>query len=186
MITVVALTICRVSALWTVFPSPLRAGEWSVSAWSSMPCHFTWMRPCLPVLCLNFSILKTVGPCANDSAGRMIMTADSRQWFLLALAVVFFWLIYLLAPVITPFAISAALAYLGDPFVDRLERVSIGKWRINRTLAVSVVFVLMTGRFGPPFSDCFSIVAGTGGAPRAERSRVPGVVRGDRASLAAG
>ncbi len=73
------------------------------------------------------------------------MTVDSRQWFLLALAVVFFWLIYLLAPVITPFAISAALAYLGDPFVDRLERVSIGKWRINRTLAVSVVFVLMTG-----------------------------------------
>jgi predicted PurR-regulated permease PerM len=73
------------------------------------------------------------------------MTADSRQWFLLALAAAFFWLIHLLAPVITPFAISAALAYMGDPFVDRLEKVSIGKWHINRTLAVSIVFVLMTG-----------------------------------------
>ena len=73
------------------------------------------------------------------------MTADSRQWFLLALAGAFFWLIYLLAPVITPFAISAALAYLGDPVVDRLERVGIRKWRISRTLAVSIVFVLMTG-----------------------------------------
>jgi len=73
------------------------------------------------------------------------MTVDSRQWFLLALVIAFFWLIYLLAPVITPFAISAALAYLGDPFVDRLERVSIGKWHIGRTLAVSVVFVLLTG-----------------------------------------
>ena len=73
------------------------------------------------------------------------MTADSRQWFLLALAAAFFWLIHLLAPVITPFAISGALAYLGDPFVDRLERVSIGKWHVSRTLAVSIVFILMTG-----------------------------------------
>ena len=78
------------------------------------------------------------------------MTADSRQWFLLALTAAFFWLIYLLAPVITPFAISAALAYLGDPLVDRLERVGIGKWHINRTLAVSIVFVLMTGPMLPP------------------------------------
>jgi len=73
------------------------------------------------------------------------MTPDSRQWFLLALAAAFFWLVYRLAPVITPFVISAALAYLGDPVVDRLEKVSIGKWHISRTLAVSIVFVLMTG-----------------------------------------
>lgn len=73
------------------------------------------------------------------------MTPDSRQWFLLALAAAFFWLVYRLAPVITPFAISAALAYLGDPLVDRLEKVSIGKWHINRTLAVSIVFVVMMG-----------------------------------------
>ena len=72
-------------------------------------------------------------------------TANSRQWFFLALAAVLFWLIYLLAPVITPFVISAALAYLGDPVVDRLERVRIGKWHISRTVAVSLVFVLMTG-----------------------------------------
>jgi len=73
------------------------------------------------------------------------MTPDSRQWFLLALAAAFFWLVYRLAPVITPFVISAALAYLGDPAVDRLEKVSIGKWHISRTLAVSIVFILMTG-----------------------------------------
>jgi predicted PurR-regulated permease PerM len=53
------------------------------------------------------------------------------------------WLIYLLAPVITPFAISAVLAYFGDPLVDRLEKASIWKWKIGRTLAVSIVFVLM-------------------------------------------
>jgi len=35
------------------------------------------------------------------------------------------------------------LAYFGDPLVDRLERVSIGRWKVNRSLAVSTVFVLM-------------------------------------------
>ncbi len=53
------------------------------------------------------------------------------------------WLVYLLAPVITPFAVSAGLAYLGDPLVDRLEQTSVWRWKVSRTLAVSVVFVLM-------------------------------------------
>ena len=53
------------------------------------------------------------------------------------------WLIYLLAPVITPFAISAVLAYFGDPLVDRLEKASIWRWKLGRTIAVSIVFILM-------------------------------------------
>jgi len=71
------------------------------------------------------------------------MTADSRHWLMLALLVGAGWLVYLLSPVITPFAISAVLAYLGDPFVDRLEKVSIGRWKLGRTVAVSIVFILM-------------------------------------------
>ncbi len=71
------------------------------------------------------------------------MTTDSRNWLMLALLVGGGWLIYLLAPVITPFAISAVLAYLGDPLVDRLEKVSLGRWKLGRTVAVSIVFVLM-------------------------------------------
>lgn len=46
------------------------------------------------------------------------------------------WLFYLLAPILTPFIASALLAYLGDPLVDRLERL-----RLPRTLAVLTVFV---------------------------------------------
>lgn len=46
------------------------------------------------------------------------------------------WLVYLLAPVLTPFMISALLAYVGDPIVDRLEAR-----RIPRTLAVIIVFL---------------------------------------------
>ena len=72
------------------------------------------------------------------------MNSESRNWFILALAAITLWLIYLLAPILTPFVISAALAFLGDPLVDRLERVHIGKWKISRTLAVVFVFVLMS------------------------------------------
>jgi len=71
------------------------------------------------------------------------MASDSRNWLILVLLVVAGWLMYLLAPVITPFAISAVLAYLGDPFVDRLEKVSIWRWKLGRTVAVSIVFILM-------------------------------------------
>ncbi len=73
---------------------------------------------------------------------------ESRHWFVLALTLVAGWLVYRLAPVITPFAISAGLAYLGDPLVDRLERLKFFKWPINRTVSVVLVFVLMTGVFG--------------------------------------
>ena len=68
------------------------------------------------------------------------MTSDSRNWLMLAALVAGGWLIYLLAPVITPFAISAVLAYFGDPLVDRLEKASIWKWKLGRTVAVSIVF----------------------------------------------
>ena len=76
------------------------------------------------------------------------MTGDSRQWFVLALLVVLGWLIYKLAPVITPFAISAGLAYLGDPLVDRLQRLRVYKWPVARTAAVIIVFLLMTAAVG--------------------------------------
>jgi len=49
------------------------------------------------------------------------------------------WLIWLLAPVLTPFLISALLAYMADPIVSRLER-----W-MRRDAAVSLVFLLVFG-----------------------------------------
>jgi len=68
---------------------------------------------------------------------------ESRSWLLLVLLAGSGWLVYLLAPVITPFAISAVLAYFGDPIVDRLEKVSVWRWKVGRTVAVSIVFMLM-------------------------------------------
>lgn len=71
------------------------------------------------------------------------MTTESRSWLWLAVLAGGGWLTYLLAPVITPFAISAVLAYFGDPLVDRWEKTRIWRWEMGRTLAVSLVFILM-------------------------------------------
>lgn len=66
--------------------------------------------------------------------------SDSQKWLLLASALLVGVLLYLLAPVFTPFLVAALIAYLGDPLVDRLERVGL-----SRTLSVTVVFVLLFG-----------------------------------------
>ncbi len=48
------------------------------------------------------------------------------------------WVVWLLAPILTPFVIALMLAWLGDPLVDRLE--ARGR---SRNTAVILVFVLM-------------------------------------------
>ncbi|HXS72427.1 MAG TPA: AI-2E family transporter [Rhodanobacteraceae bacterium] len=66
------------------------------------------------------------------------MNSDiARRWQLLAIILVIGALLWLLRPVLTPFAIAAMLAYLGDPLADRLERLHCG-----RALAASIVFVV--------------------------------------------
>lgn len=48
-------------------------------------------------------------------------------------------LIWLLAPILTPFVVSAGLAYLFDPLADWLERR-----KLSRTVAVCLVFLIMS------------------------------------------
>ena len=64
--------------------------------------------------------------------------SDSQKWLVLTLSVLFAGLLFVLAPVLTPFLISALLAYLGDPIVDRLEKSGLG-----RSAGVTLVFVIM-------------------------------------------
>jgi predicted PurR-regulated permease PerM len=59
------------------------------------------------------------------------------QWTALGLGVL--WLIWLLAPILSPFVFAALLGWLGDPMVDRLEAR-----KINRNTAVILVFSAMT------------------------------------------
>ncbi|MGY1424191.1 AI-2E family transporter [Lysobacter sp. A289] len=58
------------------------------------------------------------------------------QWA--ALGLFLCWLLWLLAPVLTPFVLGALLGWLGDPLVDRLERA--GR---SRNVAVVLVFSAM-------------------------------------------
>lgn len=63
------------------------------------------------------------------------MTQDYR-WFWLTVIAISLFLLFLLAPILTPFIMGALLAYLGDPMVDTLEK------RMPRTLAVTIVFLV--------------------------------------------
>ena len=69
---------------------------------------------------------------SNDS-----ILNDSQKWLLLAVTFAGGFLLYLLAPVLTPFLAAALLAYLGDPLVDRMEAKGL-----PRTVAVAVMFVV--------------------------------------------
>jgi predicted PurR-regulated permease PerM len=62
--------------------------------------------------------------------------SNTEKWALLAGVMLTGFMVYLLAPVLTPFLAAALLAYLGDPVVDRLEEK-----KFSRTLAVVTVFI---------------------------------------------
>jgi predicted PurR-regulated permease PerM len=64
---------------------------------------------------------------------------ESQKWFLLAGLAFGGGLLYLLSPVLTPFLVAAALAYIGDPLVDRLEEL-----KLSRTLSVTTVFITLS------------------------------------------
>lgn len=63
------------------------------------------------------------------------------RWLVIALFCL--WVIWLLAPILTPFVAALMLAWLGDPLVDRLEEN--GR---SRNTAVIIVFALMIGILG--------------------------------------
>ena len=61
--------------------------------------------------------------------------SDSQKWFTLISVALLLVLLYLLAPVLFPFLVAAALAYLGDPLVDSLEAR-----KLSRSVSVITVF----------------------------------------------
>ena len=65
--------------------------------------------------------------------------SDSRTWMWLVIITLAGALLYLLAPVLTPFLVAALLAYMGNPIVNRLEQ-----YHLSRTWAVVVVFTALS------------------------------------------
>jgi len=68
---------------------------------------------------------------------------NTQKYFTLALIAGLLLLVYLLQSILMPFLVGLALAYLGDPLVDRLQT-----YRIGRTGAVGVVFLIFMVVFG--------------------------------------
>lgn len=65
----------------------------------------------------------------------MLAEQSIKTLVVFLLVVTIAYLVYLLSPVLTPFLISAILAYIGDPVVDRLET-----YKIPRSVAVTIAF----------------------------------------------
>jgi predicted PurR-regulated permease PerM len=78
-----------------------------------------------------------------DMTAPTALPSLNRSLVYLAMAGGLGWLLYLLAPILTPFLIAAGLAYLCDPLVDRLERLHIP--RSLGTLLVMLGLLLALG-----------------------------------------
>lgn len=64
---------------------------------------------------------------------------DSQKWLTLVLIAVTGVLVYLLAPILMPFVAGFLLAYLGNPLVNRLNRL-----KLPRVVSVGIVFAVIT------------------------------------------
>jgi predicted PurR-regulated permease PerM len=66
------------------------------------------------------------------------------QWIAITAGIA--WLLYLLEPILTPFFIAAILAYICDPWVDRLCSLKLPRgWKMRRTLAALLVMAALIG-----------------------------------------
>jgi len=64
---------------------------------------------------------------------------QSQTWLLIVVSLIIVMLLYSLQAVLTPFFVGIGIAYMADPFADRLEARG---W--SRTLATCVVFLVLT------------------------------------------
>ncbi len=64
---------------------------------------------------------------------------DREKLTIAGFTVVALWLVWLLSPVLMPFLVAAGLAYLGDPIVDRMEKI-----KLSRGVSVGIVYALLT------------------------------------------
>ncbi|MCP5158236.1 MAG: AI-2E family transporter [Gammaproteobacteria bacterium] len=67
---------------------------------------------------------------------------QARVWLLFG--TIFIGLLYLMAPVLTPFLFATLLAYLGDPLIDRLEARKIPRsWAVTLVFSVILLSLLL-------------------------------------------
>jgi predicted PurR-regulated permease PerM len=67
------------------------------------------------------------------------LMSQSQTWLLIVVGLILAGLLYSLQAVLTPFLVGMGIAYMADPFADRLEAKGL-----SRTLATSIVFILLS------------------------------------------
>jgi hypothetical protein len=78
------------------------------------------------IFCLDAASRRSLGRSADSDGGAGDMIAVPRQvWFWLATAVAIVLALWLLHGILLPFVAGTALAYLLDPFANRLERLGL-------------------------------------------------------------
>lgn len=72
------------------------------------------------------------------------LSAEQKQTlFWVSVWAAFFFLLWILGPVLTPFLAAAIFAYALNPTVDKLCRLRLfRRWKMPRALAVSIVITL--------------------------------------------
>ncbi len=76
---------------------------------------------------------------ASETAEGYVRFQLREHWPWLLVGAGLLLLMVALSPILMPFVVGAGLAYIGDPIVDRLQRL-----RLSRTAAVCVVFTVLT------------------------------------------
>ena len=67
---------------------------------------------------------------------------SATRWLpYLAIGIAGAYLLYLLSPILSPFLLAAAIAYLCDPLVDRLETRKLGTRQLGRTTGTVIVLL---------------------------------------------
>jgi len=69
--------------------------------------------------------------------------SNALRWQLLALIALVGFVLWLLAPVLTPFAIAAMFAYLFDPLVQRLQRLHLSRGAAVGVVSVALLLLLI-------------------------------------------
>lgn len=89
-------------------------------------------------------------PASDDSAGWQTRSRDialwrSRLFWWLGVVLTLGFLLWLIGPILTPFAVGAAVAYFLDPLVCRLQRRGLPRAITSAILVLSIMAMLIVG-----------------------------------------
>lgn len=106
-------------------------------AWALLIGFFAWtVRPILSPLVLFLALVYLLTPLfGSDTYRRLVVTLG---------VLTLLWLLSVAGSILTPFALALVLAYIADPFVDRLERGGVARaWGALGILITAVLLIVL-------------------------------------------